>query len=268
MPADVRRLERILSIGFELRLTTGLRIGGMDSSIAIGGAENVIIRNPLNRQPYIPGSSLKGKIRSLVERSSANADDYFNWPIQHIRIHACKDEVSYGDCLVCQLFGVPAPSARERWFCQTRLRVHDLFLTPASASELIEQASTDLPYTEVKSEVAIDRITSQAVPRTMERVPAGAAFGPGRLSVLLYEGDSAAGLLVLLTRGLELLEYDYLGGGGARGSGRVEFKLTGIERVSFPISGPSEHANFGADVRTVAKLKEHSSAIASWVNGG
>jgi CRISPR-associated protein Csm3 len=268
MPADTRRLERILAIDFNLQVATGLRIGGSDSSIAIGGAENVIIRNPLNRQPYIPGSSLKGKMRSLVERTSADTDSYFNQKIDHVWIHACKDQESYEGCLVCQLFGVPAPPAKERWFCQTRLRVHDLFLSPVSAKELIERAATELPYTEVKSEVAIDRVTAQALPRTIERVPAGAVFGPGRLSVFLYNGDSVAELLGLVTRGLELLEYDYLGGGGARGSGRVQFEVLSVAQVSFPVTGPSEHATFPGEVRSFATLRGQSGAIADWSNAG
>src|SRR3989338_11494456 len=50
-----------------MQCVSGLRIGGSKDTIEIGGMDNPIIRNPLDKFPYIPGSSIKGKMRSLLE---------------------------------------------------------------------------------------------------------------------------------------------------------------------------------------------------------
>lgn len=243
-PDSWPRLQTYFALEFEILALTGLHIGGQESSIAIGGKENVIVRDPLTSRPYIPGSSLKGKMRSLVEQHGEDIEQ--NWPIARgrVQIHACKERAAYAQCSLCQLFGIPAPSS-ERWFCQTRLRVSDTFLSTESEARL-RLADTDLPYTEVKSEAAIDRVTAAAVPRTVERVPAGAAFGPARMGLFFYEGDDRDQMLNLLLQGMELVEADYLGGGGSRGSGRVAFRQIGLARQDFDgqgervVAGPFE----------------------------
>jgi CRISPR-associated protein Csm3 len=83
-----------------------------------------------------------------------------------------------------------------------------------------EQLDDEL--TEVKSENAIDRITSQANPRTLERVPAGAKFRVRMVIDILRDEDKR--LIPLVVQGMRLLEDAALGGGGSRGSGRVEFQ--------------------------------------------
>ena len=115
----------------------------------------------------------------------------------------------------------------------TRLTVRDVFLEEKSRKEL-EDADTDTNYTEVKTEVAIDRITSEAMPRPNERVPAGTIFGPVQIIYSLYrqhgtnhgnqpqKGELAYFDTVL--KGMELLEDDYLGGSGSRGSGQIAFE--------------------------------------------
>ncbi|WP_373324447.1 type III-A CRISPR-associated RAMP protein Csm3 [Tepidiforma flava] len=140
-----------------IRARTGLRIGAQEASLTIGGVDNPVVRDPLTRQPYVPGSSIKGKMRSLLER-----------------VHGARAELGYpagprprarvqGRGRLPRLHAVPAlrrPGAaeRERWLCQTRLRFSDVFMTPESAERLV-RANTDLPYTELKSEAAIDRVT-------------------------------------------------------------------------------------------------------------
>ncbi len=226
------RLVQILTLAIELRLLTGLRVGAADAALVIGGAENTIVRDPLTDQPYIPGSSLKGKMRSLLERAHGLAQ---NWPISQVRIHACTTEPAYRACQVCNVFGIPVPNG-ARWFCQTRLRVADMFLTDDSVDEL-RQARTPLPFTEVKSEAAIDRISSAATPRTLERVPAGARFR-GDLGLMVYEGDDVATLLDYVAQGLALVEADYLGGSGARGSGRVRVETLWLGAIDLEAGVP------------------------------
>ncbi len=228
---NVIQLSGRVFLSFNLEAKTGLHIGGSDEGISIGGVDKTVIRNPLTNHPYIPGSSLRGKIRSLVEKYTGAAQN--NRIGRDVKIHSCganakKDEEieqatkDYKACPVCQIFGVPG----ERTFSSpTRLIVRDVHLNKASVKEL-EALRTDLPFTEVKTEVAIDRVTSAASPRQMERVPAGAVFGRAEMVYSIYEGDGfdpAADLKHFKTviTGLQLLEDDYLGGLGSRGSGRV-----------------------------------------------
>lgn len=195
---------------------TGLHIGAGAGALAIGGMDNPVVRDPLTNRPYIPGSSLRGKMRSLMERAQGLTQ---NQRIgRDVFIHVCQTPQGYRECPVCHVFGVPAQS----WSMQTRLLVRDVSLEEGSARRL-EDARTDLPYTEAKWEVAIDRVTSSATPRQMERVPAGALFGPMELSFAFYEPEDLD-RFALVPRAMALLEEDYLGGQGSRGSGKVRFQ--------------------------------------------
>jgi len=211
-------------LSYELRALTGLHIGGSAGGIAIGGLDNPVIRDPLTNRPYVPGSSLKGKMRSLLEKHYGKEP---NWRIARTFIHVCEKGEEYRKCEVCQVFGVPAEL--DYGNTPTRLLVRDLFLSEESAKQL-EDLSLDRPYTEVKTEVSIDRITAQANPRPVERVPAGAVFGPGELVYTVYEGDGLADpradveRLAVVFEAMNLLEHDYLGGMGSRGSGKVKFE--------------------------------------------
>lgn len=230
----ILRLDGALILSSTISCQSGLRIGAAESTIAIGGNDNPVIRDPVTGEPYIPGSSLKGKLRSLLERRY-ECDQ--NWGIdpRRVFIHVCVEESAFSSCPVCPIFGVPAPQ-RERWFCLGRLRIPDIFLEDRSRQELREK-STDLPFTEVKTEVAIDRLTSAAVPRSVERVPRGARFGPAQFILFRYQGDDERRHLRVLLEGMELLEADYLGSAGSRGSGRISFQNLALERVEFPREG-------------------------------
>ena len=207
---------------------TGLHIGGNSGELDIGGTDNPIIRNVFNRQPYIPGSSLRGKMRGLLDR-------HFNNPLEKqvgkdVRVHECETPANYNGCPVCQVFGVvPILSGRTM---PTRLIVRDTFLTHESLQAL-HKADTDTDFTEIKTESAIDRITSAATPRLQERVPAGATFGPFQIVHSLYtqNGNDLDNQLLTelqlfdtVLKGMELLADDYLGGSGSRGSGQIEFE--------------------------------------------
>ncbi len=222
------RLYGRIFLDMDIRAVTGLRIGGSPATLAIGSLDNPVIRNPLNQQPYIPGSSLRGKMRSLWEKSTGATQDF---PIRKgnpaVYIHApqYQNPADYENDPVCRIFGVtgdmPVPNP-------TRLIVHDVFLSDDSVELLETVAQTDQPFTETKWEAAIDRITSAAVPRQMERVPAGAVFSGARLVYSLYGTrdrslDEIAWFFDVL-RMLRLVEDDYLGSAGARGSGRVRFE--------------------------------------------
>ncbi len=251
-------------VTFDVQAVTGLHIGGSDTGIEIGGVDKTVIRDPMTNRPYIPGSSLKGKMRSLLEKYRGLEQ---NQRIGQGYIHSCQDNDTYQDCDICQIFGVPG----ERPFgTPTRLVVRDVHMSEESAEALESRARTDLPYTEVKTEVSIDRVTSAANPRQMERVPAGTRFGPAELVYSVYEGagcDPAQDIarLRILVEGLQLLEDDYLGGQGSRGAGKV--RLTNIRIASRNgdyLAQPPEQGHYDRLADLVAdldnllgKLREH-----------
>ena len=211
-----------------LKAITGLHIGGDSGNLDIGGIDNPVIRNPFNREPYIPGSSLRGKMRGLLDR-------HFNLRLRRmggVQIHGCQEPGDYNQCGVCQVFGV-APTTRDLRgrTMPTRLIVRDVSLTEEARKRLTE-AETEGEFTEAKWEVAIDRITSEANPRQSERVPAGATFGPFELAYGIYTRNAGSSsqirqeleLFDIVLTGMELLQDDYLGGSGTRGYGKIAFK--------------------------------------------
>jgi CRISPR-associated protein Csm3 len=209
-----------------IKALTGMHIGGNSIGMAIGGADKVVVRNPLTNEPYIPGSSLRGKMRSLLER--ARGDEKYNPEEGGFSLKDGKLESAAGtdsNSLLGKLFGVSASESNKQ---PTRLIVRDAHLTPISKKELENAPNTDMPMTEVKTEVNIDRITSAANPRQFERVPAGAIF-EFELVLTLMEGDDETRFLNLIREGLELVQHDSLGGHGSRGYGSVEFAITTLQ---------------------------------------
>lgn len=214
---DINLYGRII-LTADIQAVTGLHIGGSSVGLEIGGLDKAVIRNPLTGQPYIPGSSLRGKMRSQTEKALGLRQ---NNKIGQVVIHTCKTPAEYnanGGCPVCHVFGVPGEVEATG---PTLLVVRDVTLTPASVVDL-EKIKTDLPFAELKTEVAIDRVTSAATPRTLERVPAGAVFGPAELVFSIYDRADFARLKYVV-QALQLVEDDYLGGSGSRGSGKVKF---------------------------------------------
>lgn len=219
----VRLLGKVLIEG-SIKAMTGLHIGGAATGLEIGGIDNVVVRNPMNNQPYIPGSSLKGKMRSLLEKAyGLNQNKEIRKEEPKVRHHECENLEEYKKCPVCQIFGV----AGERTFSMpTRLMVRDSFLLPDTLDVenlTYKDGKTELPYTESKWEAVIDRITSAAVPRQIERVPAGAQF-EFKMVYDLYNNDEDVDRLGKVLESLLYLENDYLGGMGTRGSGQIKFR--------------------------------------------
>lgn len=225
---DFKRIECKIFIRGTLQALTGLHIGGNSVGLSIGGADSVVVRNPLTNDPYIPGSSLRGKMRSLLERvrgeeqSNQNTEGGFSISRKNEALAGKKADTWLG-----KLFGVAAEDAAE----PTRLIVRDALLTSASSAGLRAAPNTDMPMTEVKTEVWIDRITSAANPRQIERVPAEAAFD-FELILTLLESDDREKFLNLVFEGLRLVEADTLGGNGSRGYGQVKFTITGLTERS------------------------------------
>lgn len=243
---ELRFIGKLILEG-DLECQTGLHIGAGKGSLEIGGADNPVVKDAFGL-PYVPGSSLRGKLRSLLEQSSGLAVPselvYLSKRKgQEVRIH----QSDRPDDEVCLLFGrnpgrverVAGEAIDTTSASPARLTVYDAPLIPESISPQMRE-NLDDELTEVKSENAIDRITSQANPRTLERVPAGARFHFRMIMDVLCQEDRE--LVRRLVESLRLLEDDNLGGGGSRGSGRV--RLSGLKMVwrgrGFYASGAAE----------------------------
>jgi len=205
----MNKISHKVKITGSLQLHSGLHIGGSKDNVQIGGVDSPIIRRKDNDQPYIPGSSLKGKIRCLMEQKRGAALGE-------------SEEIN-------ELFGY----ARSKTI--SKLIVRDSYLTEESAKTLKDNKNTDLPYSEVKFENTIDRFKGNAGnPRQIERIPAGAQFNI-EFILNVWEGESHKSekdLIALVTEGITLLNNDYLGGSGTRGYGHVEVTLNEGEKIT------------------------------------
>jgi len=222
-----------IKISGQIKAVTGLHIGGTEIGLAIGGADSTVVRNGLDGKPYIPGSSLKGKMRSLLDRIYTPGELK---RVGNSRIYGCNSLSDYQDPkkgFVFHLFGV-TPKEIENLGGEampTRLIFRDAMMAPETAEALEESLYIDMPYSQVKTEVVIDRITSAATPRQVERVPAGALFDYEIVFNLYLETD--LDWLPFLTEAMDLLEIDYLGGLGSRGHGQVRFETRKVVLKSF-----------------------------------
>lgn len=192
----------------ELRVLTGLHIGGSNVFSAIGAVDSPVVRDPLTNMPIIPGSSLKGKLRTLLFRSFNNSAIAEKGK-QH------DDDPEF----IRRLFGCSKPV----W--PSRLQFADARLAN-------EKCFGEIGVTEVKFENTIDRVTAVANPRQIERVNAGALFDVK----IVYDAENEAEVMedmANLAKAMKLLQLDYLGGHGSRGSGRVSFENINVS-VAYP----------------------------------
>ena len=239
-------LVKKIFIRGRIHALTGLHIGGSNMQLEIGGIDSAVIRNPFTNEPYIPGSSLKGKMRALMEQ----AEGAFGGSIGKGVKFGPSSDPEHSDLV--RLFGNAKGDQNN---IPSRLIVRDGHLQDAGKWK----QTSEVPFTEIKTEVAIDRLTSTATPRQIERVPAGAEFsldlvlnvwkdcrkedaeaqeapdtspqGKEKGKNLYPELDEAR-LLALTFNALRLLQDDYLGGKGSRGSGQVKVAVSRIEERS------------------------------------
>jgi CRISPR-associated protein Csm3 len=207
------KLNKYVAVEGTLTCKSGLRVGGSKDDMEIGGMDNPVIRHPLTKLPYIPGSSLKGKLRALLEYKMGK---YGN----DGEPCGCAAE----DCLVCRIFG-PHKKARHN-LGPSRIIVRDATMKREWIGKLEALREEGLLYAEVKSENWIDRrtgVAGQGGLRTQERVPAGTEFD-FNISVRIFNGDDEKKMLDFIKQGLNMLEQDTLGGSGSRGYGWVELK--------------------------------------------
>jgi CRISPR-associated protein Csm3 len=211
------RLKEIKKISGIIRVETGLHIGAGNDKVEIGGMDNPIIRDPRTQEPYIPGSSLKGKMRSLIE-----------WQLNKVMQNQ-GDPCKCGECDVCRVFGTAAADkkteSKEKALKRgpTRIIVRDAFLSEKYRQEFRSGGV----LVEEKSENSLNRITAFATPRPIERVVPGTEFTFTIMYKILDADDDGEqdykNYHDIVLTSLALLQHDYLGGGGSRGNGRISF---------------------------------------------
>lgn len=223
---------------------TGLHIGASGNTLDIGGIDAPVVRDPITREPYVPGSSLKGKMRSLLERKlNAPFDRYGGNGVYR---HECTDRT----CRVCRVFGATGGREGSDKNIPGRLIVRDMHMTDES-KQLLSEIETGLQYTEWKFENSLDRVTAAANPRQLERVPRGTKFN----FELIYTVETGDGQVVKedlnnIIQLMKLVEDDTLGGHGSRGYGKVLFHITDFEGRSIDYYAGNAGAVLRLEVET------------------
>ncbi|MBP2132415.1 CRISPR-associated protein Csm3 [Methanomicrobium sp. W14] len=194
----------------KINCKTGIHIGGIAESIKIGGTDSPVVIDRISGLPYIPGSSIKGKMRSLLEQRNMD-----KWGGKNGGVHNCDKE----DCDLCVTFG---RGAKDGFLSgPTRLIVRDSF--PDVATKDLWESKEDIMHgTEVKGENFLNRISSAATPRFIERVPAGSKFDFEMIFSEYEEKDKER--LKIIFEAMDMLEDNYLGASGSRGYGKISFE--------------------------------------------
>lgn len=203
------RLHSVHTLTGTIEVMTGLHIGAGNDVIEIGGLDNPVVKDRDGR-PYIPGSSIRGKLRSIME--------WQNDKVNGDKPHSCPEP----SCIVCRIFGPHKPEDAEALrMGSPRLIVRDALMVK----------ETDGPWTEAKYENTICRVTGTAEnPRQLERVHAGTKF-KFEFVYRNFISDNADEDRKAIEDALAAMKFDYLGGCGSRGSGKVEFKHEGWKQV-------------------------------------
>ena len=216
---------KIVKLTGQIELLSGLHIGCGDDTMKIGGIDNGVIKDVNTDKPYIPGSSLKGKMRSLLEWNYGlvGFSDGSPFSAKFIKGTFPDEKIEIATKLM-KLFGASITKKDEEVLEDKKI---ELGITRINVGDChISQVSMKMKHLEAKMENVIDRHTGSAKhgvgARQTERVPAGVKFDYD-IRVKIFDGDDEKAMKKMIKRGLELIENDYLGGSGSRGYGRVEF---------------------------------------------
>ena len=219
------KLSKIKEIKGRITLKSGLHIGAGDTEMKIGGTDNPVIKHPHTQEPFIPGSSLKGKVRSLLEMRSGLMAKTDGKPLAASDVKKCEGKYKETGEKILKLFGTSSAddNGREE-LGPTRVSFADSCLN-ADWRKTAEENQWLL--TEVKAENSINRIKGTAEnPRFIERVPSDTVFD---FCIALKEMESDENLEDFLIEGLKLLQMDALGGSGSRGYGKISFEFDDAE---------------------------------------
>ena len=211
-------LESINVLKIEVELITGLYIGGTDNGFDIGGADTNVIKNPLTKEPYIPGSSLKGKLKSLLKYRYGEIIK--------------GTEIQFKDDNLTMIFEPLNENNHNRNVLISRAIFRDLIMSEES-KDMLEIKLGKGVFTETKAENKINSLNGKSdSPRFIERVPAGVKF-VGEIVLNCFDDDNKEKMEEYILESLKLLEYNYLGGNGTRGYGKVRINIlgNGFEKV-------------------------------------
>jgi CRISPR-associated protein Csm3 len=279
-----------------LKVETGLHIGGGGENLDIGGLDKPVIRDPLTKQPYLPGSSLKGKLRSILERllnrpvnrSGGGVGRYESDDLADGYTEISNDRfIRYEGartCAVSRVFG--STGGNKCWVPEALKNSEDLDIVDATPKQIddvphirikgrnsparlivrdchlnnaekLKRVDTGLYMTEWKFENSIDRITAAANPRQFERVPAGSEF-TFEMVYTVEDVDQAVADIKNLAIALAVLEDDALGGHGSRGYGKIRFEGFRIESrsVDYYRQITTGQSNSNLPVTTIANTAE------------
>lgn len=223
------QLKEIKEIKGKIILKSGLHIGSGDMEMHIGGTDSPVIKHPHTLEPYIPGSSIKGKVRSLLEMESGlmmitNGDVLTPTILKKEGLNETQKEKCEK---ILKIFGSSGADVDDKSnLGPTRVSFADCYLN----EEWKKKAQANRwQLTEVKAENVINRIKGTAEhPRFIERVPEGTVFD-FKVTFKILEGEEDENLFKELLKGLKLLELDALGGSGSRGYGRIKFEFDADE---------------------------------------
>ncbi|MEM4090614.1 MAG: type III-A CRISPR-associated RAMP protein Csm3 [Thermoplasmatales archaeon] len=209
--SEIKKLVENVIIEGKITVNTGLHIGGLSDSVKIGGIDSPVITTVRTYQgeqvtiPFIPGSSLKGRIRGLLTH--------------------CYSSVKEKNDIIDEVFGVSVEKKGEGQFNVTRAAFRDAY----PDEEFIKDVNAMERLTEVKGENKIDPITVEATPRFIQRVVPDVVFNY-QIVLSVFEGDNADAMISILEEGFKLLKDSYLGGNGSRGYGRIGYTFGIKER--------------------------------------
>ncbi len=193
-----------IKINGTIKTLSGLHIGGSQTALEVGAVDNAIIKTKKD-EPYIPGTSLKGKLRNMLARAAGSENVAHDIKLEH-----SSSDIKY----IAKLFGTPEDN-KQNSGAEALLKIQDCFIV--NKAEL-----------EVKMENSIQRLTGEANPRPLERVTSGNVFS---LNMILdvYDEEIMKSCFKELALAIKLLELDHLGGGGSRGNGKVKFQIDEVK---------------------------------------
>ena len=206
-----------IQITGKIETVTGLHIGGSSVYAAIGAVDASVIKDVTSNLPMIPGSSLKGKMRALLAKEFNTGD---------VAVKPDDDNER-----LTRVFGC----AKKDCIRGSRIQISDMIL---SNKEQLNKMGLQ-NFTEIKFENSINRVTAVANPRQIERVIRGAEFDLN----IIYEVEKEEELIEdieVIAEGIRLLQYDYIGGNGSRGYGKIKFNDIHADTVIGELDGETE----------------------------
>jgi CRISPR-associated protein Csm3 len=217
------KLISVIEITGTITVLSGLHIGTGAPDFTIGGVDLPVVRDHL-RNPYIPASTIRGRMRALLELRSGLIDSEKPSEVPLIAIATDSSDTikSAIATKLIKFFGVSSRRSggteQRNYFGSSRLMVADGVLIDSSSAKVV---------TETKYETSLNRITGIATPRQIERIVSGTIFR-NSFGIKVFEGDNEDESIGLLIDGLRAIEQDALGGHGSRGYGKVKFSLDGL----------------------------------------